>query len=147
MEWITRKEAMDTLGISKSRLSQLIKAGRIETSEKLVSKQDVERQKATAKSGRKRVVEVGHEGIVSEYTVIDSLDLGDAEFIHFWCTESESSVAAFVYPDGSVVTTDDWQGKQPEYITDVKEYGWMLCTAEGFEPCVFVSGLPRSATL
>lgn len=147
MDWITRKEAMEILGVSASRLSALISQGRIATQDGMVSRKDAEKQKATAKPGPRRTIRVYHDGTVSDYDVVDSVDLGDAEFVRFWCDELEDTVAAFVYPDEEVVTTDDWQGHQPEYVTDAKDYGWMLCTPNGTEPCIFVAGLPRSVVL
>ena len=147
MDWITRKEAMEILGVGGSRLSTLVSQGRIATQDGMVSRKDVEKQKATAKPGPRRTIKVYHDDTVSDYEVVDSVDLGEAEFVHFWCDELEDTVAAFVYPDGAVVTNADWQGHQPEYITDVKDYDWVLSTPEGIEPCIFVGGLPRSAYL
>lgn len=54
-EWISRYEAMDMLGVGESRISQLVKSGKIAANGSLVSRHDVEQRKIEGpKRGRPR---------------------------------------------------------------------------------------------
>lgn len=147
-EWITRKAAMEILGVNKSRMSQLVSSGKVRQEGKLVSLKDVEKQsKFAGKAGARRTVTLWDQGNEVSLDVTRSEELDQAELIWAWVDEIGSEIAILLWDDGTVMTTIDWTGEQPQDVDEIEDYSWMVMDESGMWDTIFLDGLPRDARL
>lgn len=147
-KWITRKAAMEMLGVSKGRMSQLVSSGRIAHDGKLVALKDVQKQMQFAgKRGVRRKISVWSDEGLHTLEVTSSEERDGVEMVHAWVDEIGSEIAVLLWPDGTVMTLPDWQGVQPSGIDEIADFDWIVADESGWQPTVMVDGIPRDGRL